>query len=186
MSFLEQLTRDERDLIVSLPYRVGWWMSQCDDSGGDESDEQEAAVLASIIEGYAREVFGSEMAQYVMIDTMMNKERWPEWAEMEFFHIPADCEKALEILSRHGEEKDVTAFANQMVEIAEAVAMAFSEYQFTSIIDKIKMYYTYYVESAKAKKKGERYKSLHEFLSISGAERRVLLKLADALSVEYS
>lgn len=186
MSFIDNLTRDEKDLVSSLPYRVGVWMSECDDSGGDDSDEQEKQVLESIIEGYAREVFGSEITQHVMTETVMSKHRWPEWAKEDFASIPHDCEKALMILSNYGEENDVRAFAHHLVEIAEAVAMAFSEYQYTSIIDKIKMHWTYKKAAKAAKKRGERYKSLHEFLSISPAERRVLLQISEALGVEYS
>ncbi len=186
MNFLDQVTRDERELLASLPYRVGFWMSQCDDSGGDESDEQEAIVLNGLIEGFAREVFGAELTQYIMMDTVANKARWEEWGAMDFKSVPEDCRVAKRILSQYGDDKDVRAFAHHLVEIAEAVAMSFSEYQYASIFEKIRMYYVFYKESFKAKLKKKRYKSLHEFLSISKNERAVLEELADALGFSYN
>ena len=63
--------------------------------------------------------------------------------------------------------------------------MAFSEYEYTGFVEKMKMNWAYKKEAAAAAKKGERYKSLHEFLSISGVERRVLTRIAGALGIEY-
>ncbi|MEM7680043.1 MAG: hypothetical protein AAF182_03465 [Pseudomonadota bacterium] len=183
-SFFEDLTPDEKELLASLPYRVGVWMSECDDSGGDDSDEQEKRVLENIIEGYAREVFGSELTQYVMTETVMGKEHWQRWSEQDFSKIPGDCEMALEILSRYGEDNDVMAFAHHLVEIAEAVAMAFSEYQNNNIFTKFTMSLQYSKQVRESKKKGERAKSKHEFLSISPAERAVLIEISDALGLD--
>lgn len=186
MSFIDDLTRDEKELVISLPYRVGTWMSECDDSGGDESDEQEKKVLESILDGYARDVFGSEITQHVMTETVTHKANWEEWAQKGFDRITQDCEEVIRILSRYDDGKDVQAFSHHLIEIAEAVAMAFSEYEEISFFEKIKMKSAYKKEAQKAAKRGERYKSLHEFLSISSKEREVLKQLAGALGVEYS
>ena len=42
MSFLHNLSPEDREMLISLPYRMGYWISQSDTSGGDDSDEEES------------------------------------------------------------------------------------------------------------------------------------------------
>ena len=48
MSYLQEFTDDQRELLISLPYRTGRMVSESDAGGGDESAESEMQVL----EGY--------------------------------------------------------------------------------------------------------------------------------------
>jgi len=57
MNFLDQLTEDQRTLLVSLPYRAGLFVSQSDNAGGDDSDDAEMQALDNIITGYSQEIF---------------------------------------------------------------------------------------------------------------------------------
>lgn len=186
MGFLDSLTPNERETLVSLPYKVGYWVSQADSTGGDQSSQQELEVLSNIIHAFTAEVFGSEVVQLVMAQTVANKGRWPEWAK-ESGSLLEDCRIALDILAEHGDAKDANAYSMRLIEIAEAVAMAFREYDRMGFIGKLRMYGSYYI-TTKFKKPlpGKPRKTLGEYVTVSHAERRALNALAHALGTSYA
>ncbi|MBI1301739.1 MAG: hypothetical protein GC137_08800 [Alphaproteobacteria bacterium] len=187
MSFLDDLTKDQRDLLVALPYRVGLFVSECDDSGGEESDEAEKQALENIITAYSQEVFGAETVQYIISKTVDRKSEWPEWSKnLDFDKIEAECHQAVDILSGVVDYKEVTAFKNYLVEIGESVALAFREYgEKTSLMDKFRVYMIYRRAKAAASKYNIPYKDWEEFINISLHERRALESIARALNVIY-
>lgn len=185
MSFLDDLPFDQKELLISLPYRVGAWVSHADDDGGDESDEEEKRALASIINGFTRDVFGSEAVQYIMMETLQQKDKWEEWAA-NTNNILEDCQKAIDIMNEVEDEKEVNAFKQRLIEIAEAVALAFREYDNLNFFTKLKVYLLYYKEKRKAQKRNQTYKTMDQFLNISLKERQALYSLAHTLDVHYS
>ncbi|MDH5723298.1 MAG: hypothetical protein OEY94_08275 [Alphaproteobacteria bacterium] len=185
MNFLDELTADQRDLLVSLPYRVGLYVSESDKTGGDESEEREMNALESIITGYAREVFGSETVQYVISETVRRKNEWDKWS-LHLEGISADCHKAIDILSEHVDPKEVSSFKAHLVEIGESVALAFREYgKNTPFLDKIKMYFYYAKSKKNALKVKQKPKTWDQFLNISLDERKALCNVAHALGTSY-
>lgn len=185
MTFLHQLSNDDRELLISLPYRVGVWVSHVDDHGGDEAHDEERKALASIIDGFTRDVFGSEVVQYIMMETLERKDHWDTWAK-DKSDIHADVQRAIDILNEAVEEKEVSAFKRRLIEIAEAVALAFREYDTLNFSTKVKVYILYYREKLKASRKKQSFKSMDQFLNISLKERQALYHLADTLGVQYS
>lgn len=185
MSFLDNLTTEQRTLLVSLPYRVGLKVSQSDDSGGDDSDEKEMQALDSLITAYSQEVFGAETVQYIVSETVSRKKEWAGWsANLE--NVEQECHAAIDILCEHVDPKEVSAFKNHLIEIGESVALAFREYgEKTPLLDKLKVYYTYHKGKYAATKAGQRYKDWEQFLNISLQERRALRSIANALSTTY-
>ncbi len=185
MSFLDRLPAEHRTLLVSLPYRVGLFISQSDETGGDESDEAEMQALDNIVTAYSQEVFGAETVQYVISETVARKSEWEKWAK-DLEGIDTDCHRAIDILSDVVDEKEVNAFKNHLIEIGESVALAFREYgAHTSFIDKIKVYIYYMRGKMDASKKGELYKDWDVFINISLDERKALRFLAEALNTKY-
>ncbi len=182
MSLLDDLTKDNRETIIRLPYRVGLWVSQADTTGGQEAADQEVQALSNIIEGFAHEVFGSELVQYIMAETVAKKDEWPDWSAGRD-SVLADCGLAVDILRDHTDEKDVSAFKARLMEIAEAIALAFSEYEEASAADKIFSYMSYFLEKIRTYTKKTSQKSLDEYLSISRQERGALGDLARALGI---
>lgn len=182
---LERLTPDQKHVIVSLPYRVGLLVSHSDKSGGQGAQAQELETLANILDGFTQQVFGSELLQHVMAGTMNGRAHWSEWgADLDSVYV--DCRKAVDILYALSDEKDVATYRARLLEIAEAVAVAFREAEHLSFSDKAKAYLSYMLAKRKAKSlKQSSYKSFDEFLNISMAERRVLEKVAAALGTYY-
>ncbi len=185
MNFLDQLSKEERDILVALPYRVGYFVSQSDQTGGDDSDEAEMQALDNIITGYSQEVFCAETVQYIISETVKRKSEWESWSD-NLENIGNECHKALDILYENVDEKEVNAFKNHLLEIGESVALAFREYgDKTPLIDKIKMRMIFHKEKRQAEKVGIVYKDWEQFINISLDERRALRSVATALDTIY-
>ncbi len=185
MNFLDQLNTEQRDLLVALPYRVGLFVSQSDETGGDDSDEAEMEALDNIITGYAQEIFCAETVQYVISETVKRKSEWDAWSH-NLEAIGGECHKALDILYDTVDEKEVNAFKNHLLEIGESVALAFREYgDSTSMADKIKMRLIFHREKKQAEKAGIIYKNWEQFINISLDERKALRSVATALDTIY-
>ncbi len=185
MNFLDELTPEQRTLLVSLPYRVGLYVSRSDNTGGDDSDEAELKALDDIITGYSQEVFGAETVQYVISETVRRKSEWASWSE-NLGDIGSECHRALDVLYEAVDEKEVNAFKHHLLEIGESVALAFREYgNSTPFIDKLKVYIIYQIESFNAKKRGIPYKNWEQFINISLDERKALRSVAMALDTVY-
>ena len=178
MNLLEQLTPDQKVFIASMPYRVGLWMSYSDQTGGMEADVKEKIALENILHGFAGQVFGSELLQYVMQATIDHQEKWNEWGD-NLEEFPDQAKRSCEILSEYFDKKEVTAYAIRLMEIAEAVALAFREQKDLSAIDMLKLRIEYFLSGLKTR--GLPQKSFEQFLNISKDERTALGRLADAL-----
>ncbi|HCQ70717.1 MAG: hypothetical protein CL570_00210 [Alphaproteobacteria bacterium] len=176
----ESLNIDEKRLIVQLPYRVGLYVSESDKSGGDESDEQEAQVLSNIIRGFAEDVMGAESIQHIISTTLMLKDQWADW-QANLDNVPGECEKAVSVMEEHVSRKDAKAFATQLYEIGEAVALAFQEYEEGNKLQDFMLMLSYKSDQARAKRLGLRERSFEEFKSISADEREALKKIAQGL-----
>ncbi|PCK00503.1 MAG: hypothetical protein COA45_01605 [Zetaproteobacteria bacterium] len=185
MSFLDQLSVDQRTLLVSLPYRVGLFVSQSDNTGGDHSDAAEMEALTNIITGYSQEVFGAETVQYVISETVSRRDEWGKWSD-DLEAIEGECYKAIDILSDHVDVKEVSAFKNHLIEIGESVALAFREYgKETPLMDKIRVFLFYMKGKRHAAKFGLPYKDWEQFINISLDERKALHRIASALNTTY-
>ncbi|HOO82767.1 MAG TPA: hypothetical protein PK513_09715 [Alphaproteobacteria bacterium] len=185
MSVLDQLSAQQRTLIVSLPYRAGLWVSYSDDEGGEEAHQKELTALANLIDGFSQQVFGSELLQYIMCETLKRKDEWVNWSG-DLEKIPGECAEALQVLSAHVDEKDVKVYAMRLMELGEAVAVAFREHDKPSGAEKFKLFLAYALTVLKARLKKKPVKSFEQFLNISTDERRALDRLASALKVDYS
>lgn len=186
MNFLDNLVPDQRNLLVSLPYRVGLYVSESDDSGGEESDAAEKLALESIITAYSQEVFGSETVQYVISETVSRKKEWPQWSK-NLENIEQDCYKAIDILAAAVDEKELTSFKRHLIEIGESVALAFREYGAdTPIMDKIKIYMFYMKSRKEAARQNIIPMEWDQFINISIDERKALRLIAAAIDTQYS
>jgi hypothetical protein len=181
-TFLDRLTPDQRNTIVSLPYRVGLWVSDSDSSGGDEASRHERQVLSNIIHGFTEEMFGSEVMQHIMSATLAHKDQWPAWAA-KISSVPEDCGISIKVMRDYAEPKDITVFCNHLMEIGEAVAMAFREDMAFGALVRARLSY---ILSKFKKKPGRLHnRSFQDYVRISGSEHKALATLAKALGATY-
>ena len=185
MSFLDNLDYDQRQLLVSLPYRVGQWVSQSDTSGGDVSDEEELRVLKNLLIGFSGETFGCETVQYIISETVKQQREWPVW-DKEIANVPKDCKAAVSLLKLHVDDKEVSGFKRHLMEVGEAVALAFREVENLGFLSEIRLKLLYMKQKYKAQKDGHVYKTYDEFLNISARERVALELVASSLNIDYA
>lgn len=184
MSFLDTLTINQKNVIISVPYRAGLWVSRSDQTGGEEASAQELQVLSNIINGFAEEVFGSEIIQHIISETVNSKDAWPVWSA-QLSTLLADCEVCIDTLREKAGEKEVSVFQNHIMEIGEAVALAFNEFEHARMPEKIRLNTSFVGQKIAAALGRHSYKSYREFINISMAERQALQQLAQALGTRY-
>lgn len=178
MTFLDKLTQDQRDLVIRLPYRIGLWVSQSDTAGGREAVESEGQALSNILHAFAEDVFGSETLQYVMSETIRQKNDWPSWSKQVDL-VPGECGDAVTLMRQYGEPKDVKALKNHLMEIAGAVALAFREEDSSrSFFAALGLYVSHLFSSS-----GRKRRRFSDFLNVSTSESEALGAIVDALEM---
>ncbi len=182
---LAQLSESQIYRLTSLPYRVGLYISESDQSGGDAANENEIRALENIIYGFADGMFGVELIQDIMARTVQQKDEWSKW-QGDLDKVPEECRDALSILSAYVNVKMRQSFAQRLIDIGEAVALAFREdISSQSGFSRLKARFRYWGMVREAKSKKLPVRSFDAFLSISAPEREALLKVARAMNVTY-
>jgi len=182
---LSKLPDHIRHLIVRLPYRVGYYISQSDQSGGDASSDAEMKALENVVTFYVEDFCKSEFAQAVMLETLQNKHDWANW-QGEIQTVPEDLKKVFDGLIGLVEMKDIIAFKNNLLEIAVAVAMAYREFDATEPwVDRFKVYLSILIQRIKNQFGGEPPASYDQLLNISREEKMAINLLADTLGIKY-
>ncbi len=120
------LTPAEKKLLTPLPYRVGYWISQSDQTGGEKSDRAELATLEALITSYAQDMCKCEFMQRLMEDTIKHRENWSSW-QSEIEKVPEECRSASLLLSDKLGENELAGFQENLLEIAVTVAGVFRE-----------------------------------------------------------
>lgn len=182
---LNDLPDDIRLLVVRLPYRVGFYVSASDKTGGDESDAAEMAALEGIVTFYVEDFCKSEFAQAVMLETIQRKAEWDGWQE-KIEIVPEEIRKVLDFLVDKLDGKELTAFKNNLLEIAIAVAQAYREFDVSQpLTERVQVYLSILIARIKALVKGQEIQSHDTLLNISRDEKMAINLLADALGIEY-
>lgn len=182
MPFLEKLSKEQQDILVALPYRTGLWVSLSDDSGGNESDEAELSALENIVCGFAEDFCKSEVTEELMHETVSRRNEWTEWRR-NIKNVPAECAEAVKWVAQHADYKNVSAFKENLMEIAFAVALAYREFDDdVSFADKLDMYGRFAWDRVTSFVFKRAPKTHDEIFNISRAERLALTELAQALN----
>jgi len=121
----------------------------------------------------------------VISETVKSQDSWEKW-ENNIGDIAGDCRRAVEILEKTVDEKEVSAFKQHIMEIAESVALAFREVGELSFFENLKMKLEFMRFEYLARKEGVSCKSFGEFLNVSKDERKALEMLARALNINYA
>ena len=181
-SFLDDLTDAQRTLLTRLPYRAGLYLSRADMTGGADADAAEMAALAGIVEAYATEVFGCETMQHTINATLAAKAHWPRWGDA-LARVPEECREAMAVLRPRVDVKEARGFAHHLLNIAEAVALAFREVAAAPPLgQKLALYWAYFRERAHRGRLASY--DFDTFMHISADERRALAALTGALGPE--
>lgn len=127
MSALDDFLDEERALIVSVPVRVGYWISHIDDVQGTARDDQKEQLaleraLKLIVSKTADARFINDVAEYALV----NRAEWAGW-ENNAGTVLADLPKALRLIKSRLTAKDLKDYQSAVYRVAGVVAQAASE-----------------------------------------------------------
>ncbi|MEC7702152.1 MAG: hypothetical protein VX740_08365 [Pseudomonadota bacterium] len=182
MDFIERLEQEEVDMLIKMPYRVGYWVSQSDTTGGDESEESELAALATIVRGYSEDFCKSEFVQRIMELTVENKGKWPEW-QSNLNLVPNECRQLIAKLSDELPPREMDALRSNLYEIGLSVALAYREIDEDAFLTDVQKVWIMVRERIYAWREGRTPRSGAYLYNISGDEYLALRQLADVLSI---
>lgn len=121
-----QLAPEHEAILVSLPYRIGLYVSYADVTGGWEAQDKELQSLAGILREYSEDFCKTEFCQKVLMETLMRRDAWPLWSQ-NIERVPEEAGQIIDTLSSMFGDKELRAFKEVLSEIAVSVAMAFHE-----------------------------------------------------------
>ena len=180
MGFLKDFSRDERDTLISLPYRVGLWVSSSDSTGGTDSNLQEEVALEKAINSIAQGMFESAFVHEIMSETFLQRQEWRRWSA-NVQSVPQDCLGAIRILQSRVPQRDIDAYRHILMQVGLEVARAFREYdQDAPLLTRIIRGISIGVDRVFGIMHGEKYVS-EDLLNISYEEDLALNELAKAL-----
>ncbi|MDY0030186.1 MAG: hypothetical protein RBR86_09625 [Pseudobdellovibrionaceae bacterium] len=184
MTSLAALPEDIRNLVVKLPFRVGYYISASDKTGGDDADDAEMRALENIVTFYIEDTLKSEFATEAMLEMLRKKDQWENWKE-HIEIVPEECLKMSESLVGNIELKEVVAFKNNLLEIAISVAQAYREFDHkVSTLEKFSTYFAILLKRIQALMAGQEIQSTDAMLNISREEKMAIGLLADSLGVQ--
>jgi hypothetical protein len=134
MTNLSEFSNEERALLVSVPYRVGIWISNCDDNEKSKfDDKRERQALEGTIVCLAGLHRKMPFAASIMKDIQSNKSLWSGWeAQASESATLADCQKAIDLiqdkqLSTKTPARALKEYKQTVWQIGIIVAQAFGE-----------------------------------------------------------
>lgn len=146
MSELSNFSSEEQELIVSLFYRAGIYVSHAEDEDGEHDDEMEMKALNRVIRALAKNESKSVFLQSVAQAALDKQDKWDEWTNS-YFEIEKDCQQVVEILHGTLSKVDFNRYRMSLVKIGEIVASAYGEFGddmeeeeegfFSSLVDKM-------------------------------------------------
>lgn len=176
----QQLAKEDETLLVSLPYRVGFYISQSDQTGGVQADDAELYTLINILRGFSEDFCKSEFVQKILIETVARKDEWESW-NGDLQTVPEECGRALVLLSDVLDEKEAGSLKEILMDIGMAVAMAFRESQPASKSASGGLSGLLKGLMRSLSGRAEESSSPFQHINVSGPERRALESLAKAM-----
>ncbi len=185
MNEFEKFSGEQRDLLVALPYRVGLWLSKCDDSGGHDATDAEVKALEIIIRSYAEDFCKSEFVEDIMRETLARKNDWERWRE-NTDNVPRECSQAVDMLAEKIERKHIAYFKHDLMDIANSVATAHGEFEegAMNFSDKMWILSRYVCGRIKGAFTKQPFSGMDELLRISRKEDAALKTLTAALRID--
>lgn len=127
MTRLSDFSSGEIELIASLPYKVGMWISHADDVDGESDDEKEAKILSGCLRRFSKMQENQSFLGQVMAESLRREDKWAEWADQSFTALD-DVKAALPILRGKAAVEEIKSLKRALMEIGTAVASAFGEF----------------------------------------------------------
>lgn len=127
MSELDRFLPADQDLLVSLFYRIGQWMSQADDTDtSEESEAVEEEQMFKILNKLAQSKNIGALCSEIASEALRQKGSWARWGR-KVDDVMSDVARAKEIIKGQGNTQEFVAFGKSLITIATSVARAYRE-----------------------------------------------------------
>lgn len=127
MSLFDNFLEEESELIISIPYRAGLWMSRADDIEGTQRDDlDEERTLELILKDIAKRKSKAPFISDVAQEILRLKHNWPRWKEQDEKFLD-DVKKVIKLLNEQLPKENVQNYKKGVFEIARMVTLAFCE-----------------------------------------------------------
>ena len=127
MSSLNDFLDEDRALIVSMPVRVGFWISHADDAKGTQrDDEKERLALEKALKMIESKTADSRFINDVCEYALTNKAEWGGWSassDVALADLPTALRKIEDVLTA----KDLKDYKSAIYRVAGIVAQAAAE-----------------------------------------------------------
>lgn len=174
-----QISPEDEGILVSLPYRVGLYVSYADLSGGWDAQEKELQTLSGILRAYSEDFCKSEFVQKVLMESLAARVRWPIWAQ-EIERVPDEASQVIRLFTSTFLPAELEEFKQSLIDIALTVAMAFRETAVdTAQVADAPLRFTDMLRRIIG---AEKVDNPLEHINISEQEKEALLRLCAALS----
>ncbi len=183
MSELSIFSEDEVTLLVSLPYKVGVWVSHADDEDGEADDEREMKALAMCLKAVAKEYDGPGLVDDIARETLKREPFWLEWTDQAYNILP-DCEKALALLKEKAGLQEAKNFKSALLEIGSTVAQAYGEFNSFDEIPEDEGFFGGIVNKVVGGFSGLSKDDANHPMNISASEDSAISQLAAALKID--
>lgn len=127
MTALSAFSMQEAELLISLPYKVGMWVSHAEDEEGEADDARETKALELCLKAVVKLHDSQPFIKEVAVATLNLKIEWPRWADQSFATL-ADVEKAISLLRGKSSADELRHYRAMLMEIAACVAHAYGEF----------------------------------------------------------
>lgn len=127
MSELQRFLPDDQELLVSLFYRVGQWMSSVDDTDTPQDSEQvEESQMIRILTKLSDSKSVGALCSEIAAESLRQKGSWSRWSRQTDSVID-DIHRAKLMMKGQATDDEFVAFGKSLVTIATAVARAYRE-----------------------------------------------------------
>ncbi len=123
---LNSFSEEEKDLLIKLPFQVGFNISEADGDGGEENELLEMEALSRILRllpGLYKHV---PLVQEILIKARDGQSEWESWQEGSF-DLTSECTKAIKVIKAKAGDNEAKALRKALLEIADTVARAAGE-----------------------------------------------------------
>lgn len=179
MSELQRFLPQDQELLSGLLYRVGYWISNVDDTDeGNESEKIERQHMIGCLTKISKAGKAGALINEMALESLRQQQSWPRW-ESQNDHILDSVAKALALIKSQGSQEELGAFIRASMMVATAVAHAFREEPENA--PDHENYFSWLTEKANDLVLSLSDKEAHKDLSISPEEDNALNELLSVL-----
>ncbi len=127
MSYFNDFLQEELDLVLSIPVRVGFWISHSEDvEGTSRDDEKERLALEKVLSVIQDKTARDSFTHEIVSAALDHKELWQAW-EKSAFNVLQDIPKAIGLVRDRLPEDALRGYQKAVYYIANIVAQAACE-----------------------------------------------------------